>query len=89
MEEEVYKERGKYYRCWNHARGWRWSRWDCSPCSQEGRRKEELVASDCVALSNVGKLHGLSRGKRMSCLGLGVDREAEIPLWVDSSPQIL
>lgn len=59
------------------------------PCSQEGRRKEELVASDCMALSNVGNLHGLSRGKRVSGLGLGVDREAEVPLWVDSSPQIL
>lgn len=37
MEKEVYKERGKYYRCWNHAQGWLWSRWDCSPCSQEGK----------------------------------------------------
>lgn len=48
---------------------------------------EELVASDCVALSDVENLCSLSRGK--SALALGVDRKAGVPLWAGSSPQIL
>lgn len=67
MEEEVHKERGKYYRCWNHAWGMALALVGQQPLQPGGVGEGRVPWHLASATWNIP--HNLSRGK--SVYGLG------------------